>query len=307
MKIAYLILAHNTPKHLRRLIKALSSNSSSFFIHLDKESNVDDFLGIKGNNIHFTQERVPVFWGDFSLVEATLILLQTALSDQRHFDRFVLLSGADYPLGSASHIEQFFESNPNKEFIDLVAMPSEVEGKPISRLTTYKLRPGDRKIKKVIQKILMRVGVLPRKRNYKDYLRDLAPYAGAQWWALSHEACDFILSFVKENIQVVNFFKNTICPDESIFQTILGNSPFRSRIVRELTYADWSAGGANPAFITEEHLAFFRPTSSFSPDGVYGSDEMLFARKFSDESEELVARLENQIAENEGRLTNRCT
>lgn len=307
MKIAYLILAHNTPKHLQRLITALSSGSSSFFIHLDKKSNIDDFLGIKGNNVHFTRERVPVFWGDFSIVEATLILLRTALADRCNFDRFVLLSGADYPLRSAAYIEQFFESNPNKEFINLVAMPSEVAGKPTSRLTTYKLRPGDRTISKVIRKVLMQVGVLPRKRDYKTYLGDLAPYGGSAWWALSREACDFILTFVKKEIQVVDFFKNTICSDESFFQTILGNSHFRSRIVRNLTYADWSAGESSPAYITEKHLTFFQSTSSFTPDGVFGGGEMLFARKFSDGSEDLVAKLENQIGENEGRLTNRRT
>ena len=307
MKIAYLILVHNTPKHLQRLITALSSGSSSFFIHLDKKSNIDDFLGIKGNNVHFTRKRVPVFWGDFSIVEATLILLRTALADRCNFDRFVLLSGADYPLRSASYIEQFFESNPNKEFINLVAMPSEVAGKPIARLTTYKLRPGDRTISKVIRKVLMRVGVLPRKRDYKTYLGDLAPYGGSAWWALSREACDFILTFVKNEIQVVDFFKNTICSDESFFQTILGNSHFRSRIVRNLTYADWSAGESSPAYITEKHLTFFQSTSSFTPDGVFGGGEMLFARKFSDESEDLVAKLENKIGENEGRLTNRRT
>ena len=307
MKIAYLILVHNTPKHLQRLITALSSGSSSFFIHLDKKSNIDDFLGIKGNNVHFTRKRVPVFWGDFSIVEATLILLRTALADRCNFGRFVLLSGADYPLRSASYIEQFFENNPNKEFINLVAMPSEVAGKPISRLTTYKLRPGDRTISKVIRKVLMQVGVLPRKRDYKTYLGDLAPYGGSAWWALSREACDFILTFVKNEIQVVDFFKNTICSDESFFQTILGNSHFRSRIVRNLTYADWSAGESSPAYITEKHLTFFQSTSSFTPDGVFGGGEMLFARKFSDESEDLVAKLENKIGENEGRLTNRRT
>ena len=307
MKIAYLILVHNTPKHLQRLITALSSGSSSFFIHLDKKSNIDDFLGIKGNNVHFTRKRVPVFWGDFSIVEATLILLRTALADRCNFDRFVLLSGADYPLRSASYIEKFFESNPNKEFINLVAMPSEVAGKPIARLTTYKLRPGDRTISKVIRKVLMQVGVLPRKRDYKTYLGDLAPYGGSAWWALSREACDFILTFVKNEIQVVDFFKNTICSDESFFQTILGNSHFRSRIVRNLTYADWSAGESSPAYITEKHLTFFQSTSSFTPDGVFGGGEMLFARKFSDESEDLVAKLENKIGENEGRLTNRRT
>jgi hypothetical protein len=300
MNIAYLILAHNTPKHLRRLVTALSINSSSFFIHIDKKTNADDFLSIKGENTYFVQERVSVFWGDFSQVEAILILLQAALRDQRHFDRFVLLSGADYPLRSALYIERFFENSPNKEFINLVEMPSETAGKPISRLTRYKLRPGDRTIIPIIRKVLMKVGVLPRKRDYKAYLRDLVPYGGDTWWALSPEACNYILTFVKDEVQVVNFFKYTDCPDETLFQTILGNSYFKSRINRNLVYADWSARGSHPAYITERHLAVFQSTSLFASDAVFGSGEMLFARKFSDESESLVAMLENQIREREG-------
>lgn len=297
MNIAYLIKAHNNPKHLQRLITALSTGSSRFFIHIDKKSNVDDFLNINGNNILFTQRRVPVFYFDFSHVEATLILLQTALADGHHFDRFVYLSGVDYPLRSASYIEQFFENNPDKEFINLVAMPSEAAGKPISRLTTYKLRPGDPTITRIIRKALLKVGLLSYERNYKTYLRDLTPYGGSEWWAFSREASDYILAFVKEEIQVINFFKNTLCPNESLFQTILGNSQFRSRIVRNLTYADWSAGGHHPANITEKYLAFFQSISSFPPDDVYGGGEMLFARKFSDESEGLVKRLDKQIEE----------
>ena len=297
MKIAYLILAHNTPRHLRRLITRLSSIPSRIFIHLDKKSNADDFSGIKGRNIHFTQERVPVFWGDFSLVEAILILLKTAIKDQWRPDRFVLLSGADYPLRSASYIEKFFEDNPGKEFINLVAMPNDAAGKPISRLTIYNFRPGDHWITKVIRKRLIKAGVLPPKRDYRIYLRHLAPYGGSTWWALSREASDFILTFVKEETRVVNFFKNTHIPDESLFQTILGNSDFRSRIVRNLTYADWSAGGPSPAYITEKHLDFFQVTSSFPSSDVYGVGEMLFARKFSDDSEELVSRLDNLINE----------
>jgi len=297
MKIAYLIVAHNTPRHLRRLITTLSSIPSRIFIHLDKKSNVEDFSGIKGGNIHFTQERVPVFWGDFSLVEAILILLKTAIKDQWRPDRFVLLSGADYPLQSASYIEKFFEDNPDKEFINLVAMPNDAAGKPISRLTIYNFRPGDYWITKVIRKRLIKAGVLPHKRDYRIYLRHLAPYGGSTWWALSREASDFILTFVKEETRVVNFFKNTHIPDESFFQTILGNSDFRSRIVRNLTYADWSAGGPSPAYITEKYLDFFQVTSSFPSSDVYGVGEMLFARKFSDDSEELVSRLDNLINE----------
>ncbi|MEO8599032.1 MAG: beta-1,6-N-acetylglucosaminyltransferase [bacterium] len=296
MKIAYLLLAHNNPTHLQRLISALSTRSSHFFIHVDKKSNVDPFQAIKGNNIHFVQERVPVYWGDFSQVEAILILLRTALADRGRFDRLVLLSGADYPLRSASAIERFFAENPKREYMNLVAMPSEAAGKSLSRLTTYKVRPGNPLISKTIQKVLMMAGLVPRTRDYKTYLGDLAPYAGSTWWALSREACDFILHFVTLRTQVVDFFKNTLCPDESMFQTILGNSHFKPNIARNLTYTDWGAGGASPAGITEEHLALFQATSSFAPDDTYGAGEMLFARKFSDASADVVARLDRQIA-----------
>jgi hypothetical protein len=190
MKIAYLILAHNTPNHLRRLIKSLSSTSSSFFIHLDKKSNAKEFLGIGENDIYFTQERIPVFWGDFSQVDAILLLLKTALADQRNFGRFVLLSGADYPIRSTFYIEQFFQINEDKEYIDLVEMPCLREGKEISRLTTYTLRPGDGRIINIVKKILMMVGVIPCERDYNTYLRNLSPYAGATWWALTREASD---------------------------------------------------------------------------------------------------------------------
>lgn len=295
MKIAYLLLAHNNPEHLRRLIATLSTSSSSFFIHIDQKSNVDPFLGIKGNNIHFVQERVPVYWGDFSQVEAMLILLRSALADRCRFDRLVLLSGADYPLRPAASIERFFANNPNREFINLVAMPSKAAGKSISRLTTYTISPGAPLLSRAIRKVLMMAGVLPQKRDYKAYLGDLAPYAGSTWWALSRAACDFILSFATRETQAVDFFRNTICPDESLFQTILGNSHFRPRIVRNLTYTDWSDGAASPAVMTERHLALFQATSSFAPDDTYGGGEMLFARKFADEPGDLVTKLDRQI------------
>ena len=86
MKIAYLILAHNTPNHLRRLISALSTPSCAFFIHLDQKSSMEPFAGLAADNVHFTRERVPVYWGDFSQVEAILVLLRDAFADPRGFD-----------------------------------------------------------------------------------------------------------------------------------------------------------------------------------------------------------------------------
>jgi hypothetical protein len=298
VKIAYLILAHDNPRHLGLLVEALSSGRSAVFIHIDQKSELNDFSKIKNENVFFVEDRISVYWGDFSQVDAILILMKEALAARRDFDRFVLLSGTDYPLHSCQYIENFFECNPHAEFMDLVQMPSEAEGKSITRLTHYNYRPSEANslLTKFALKALKRIGISHR-RDYKKYLGNLVTYAGATWWALSRKSCRFILRFVEREVLIVNFFKNTYCPDEMFFQTILGNSSFNEKIRRNLTYTDWSAGGARPAYISEKHLAFFRLTSTSTLDDLHCSHEMLFARKFSDERANVVASLLQIIEE----------
>lgn len=297
MKIAYLILAHNTPNHLQRLIKSLSTESCEIFIHLDKKAKKKEFSGIQDKNVHFTENRLSVFWGDFSQVEAILVLLKTAFVNKVKFDRFVLISGSDYPIRSAVRIEQYFKDNKEKEFINLVRMPSDEFGKPISRLTTYRLRPSDGTAINLFKKCLMQIGLLPRNRNYKKYFGDLVPYGGSSWWALTRESVDYIHQFIHENPHIVDFFKNTKCPDEAFFQTILGNSHFKQMITGNLTYTDWSSGGSSPVNISEKHLGIFKSTLSIPTDDAFGYREILFARKFTDDSARLVSVLDNQINE----------
>ncbi|MGA7075481.1 MAG: beta-1,6-N-acetylglucosaminyltransferase, partial [Halobacteriota archaeon] len=129
MKIAYLVTAYNNPKHLQRLINALSSKSSAFFIHIDRKSNIDDFSGINGENVYFCEKRTRCYWGDFSVSQAILDLIRMALADARQFNYFPLLSGTDYPVQPTSYIETFFRRHNGTEFISMVQMPCEEEGK----------------------------------------------------------------------------------------------------------------------------------------------------------------------------------
>jgi len=299
MTIAYLITAYNNPKHLQRLINALSSESSAFFVHIDRKSNMDDFSGINGKNVYFCKDRIRSHWGDFSTVRAILMLMQMATTDDRHFNYFPLLSGTDYPVQPTSYIETFFRRHNGTEFINLVQMPNEAAGKPISRLTTYTHNPDDLWAAKVWRRVLVKTGFIPRERNYKAHLYGLTPYAGSMWWALSREACNYILNFVDENPRIVNFLKRTHIPDESFFQTILGNSPFRSNIQSNLTYSNWEAGGAHPSLISEKDLELFKVAGPIIISDVYGTREILFARKFSDDAEEMVAKIDQNIREKE--------
>jgi hypothetical protein len=307
VKVCYLIIAHNNPNHLRRLIRALSSSSSAFFIHIDRKSRLSDFSNAKGDNVCFSKDRIAAYWGDFSVTEAILVLLRMALADQRRFDYFALLSGTDYPLQPVAYIERFFEHNRGKEFMNMVRMPCEAAGKPIARLNTYQPSPRGSRISETTRKLLTTIGLVSVNRDYKRHFRSLLPYGGSTWWALSREACEHIQKFVGDEPQVVKFFKHAPIPDESFFQTILGNSPYRARSQRNLTYADWSGGGSHPADITLKHLEFLTAAASITLDDVYGKGEVLFARKFSDQAEEVVLRLDQLISEKERRLTGRCT
>jgi Core-2/I-Branching enzyme len=299
MKIAYLILAHNNPKHLQRLIKSLSSDSSFFFVHIDRKSIDEDFTFINNNKIKFLKKRISVYWGDFSQVEAIITLIKKSISQENHFDYYVLLSGTDYPLRSVPYIENFFKCNLGKEFINIVQMPCNEIGKPISRLTTFKPRSGhlSSRIAGIFRKIMVRVGALQGERDYRRYLENLIPYGGSTWWALSRDACKYILEFVDNNPLVLKFFKNTLCPDEAFFQTILGNSPFMKKIERNLTFTDWSGGASSPAYISERHVELFRSHSGLVLNDKYGTGEAFFARKFSDEADSIVEKIDVLRAE----------
>ncbi len=301
MKIAYLVLAHNTPTHLGRLVAALSSSDASLLVHVDKKASLAEYEpAALAGDVTFIEPRIPVYWADFSQVQAILLLIRAGLADPRHFDRFVLLSGSDYPLRSAAEVERFFAANSDSEFINLVPMPW--PGKPLWRLTNYKLRPTTPRPFRAVQRGLMILHLLPRTRDYKRYFGEMAPYGGSTWWALSRLACEYISGFAEREKRFVKFHEHTRCPDESFFQTILGNSPFRSKIVRNLTWADWAhgTGRGNPATLSALQMPFLESGPDFPETDDYGPGPMLFARKFPDDSIQMVETLNKRIAERAG-------
>ena len=297
MKIAFLILAHNNPKHFHRLINAISSPSNACFVHIDKKSNIENFSNTNLQNVHFLKKRVKVYRAHFSHVEAELLMIQRALSHANGYDRFILLSGTDYPLHSQKYIEEFFDENSSFEFINITKMPAPEVGKPMSRLYGYNPTPTKPLfyIEILIRAILKRLRVIPKKRDYQKYLGELIPYAGCEWWALTRDACEYIINFVSDKQKLLNFYRHTRVPQEMFFQTVLGNSPFIQNFKRAVTYMDWSGHSGHPATIGERHLSLFQPQKIILDDA-FGCGEALFARKFSDETTSIVDRIDHLIS-----------
>jgi hypothetical protein len=295
LKVAYLVFAYKNPQVLKRTIQRLSSEDCAFFVHIDQKSDMDQFSSIRGENIFFSDRRIPVYWAEFSGIEAILLLIRQALERPEHYDYFVLLSGSEYPLRSGRYIHAFLEENRDLEFISMVKMPA--PGKPISRINTLRY-PSDKPIRRFAFRALAKVGLA--NRDYRKYLEGLEPYSGITWWGLSRNACEYIVRFMETNPHVEKYFRCTHAPEESFFHTILGNSPLRSQMRGNLLYEDWPPIGARgPAMITDRHVAFFETQEKICVEDAYGRHEALFARKLSDDNLDLLDRIDAMIRRKE--------
>jgi len=293
MKIAYLDLVHTNPGLLKRLIRTLSTDDCAFFIHIDAKSKIEQFSGLGRENVFLSEQRLPVRWGEFSQVEATMLLMRQALGSSAKYDYFVLMQGRDYPLRSSKYIQRFLEENRGTEFISLVKMPA--PGFPMFKINQLRY-PSDTPVRHFASMVLCKVGIA--RRDYKKHLVGLDAYAGDACWALSREACQYIVEFVQRNPHVERFFRHTFTPDETFFHTILGNSPFRLRVRRSLLYRDMPLF-SHPLLINDAHLRFFGEREKVWVQDMFGSGEVLFARKFSDDNLNIVDRIDAMIKQKE--------
>jgi hypothetical protein len=296
MKIAYLMLVHKNPHLQRRAIDVLSTEDCGFFIHVDRKSDIEQFSAVRRENVFFTKERVPVYWGEFSQVQAQMLLVRQALACSADFDWFVFSTGSDYPLRSGHYIHRFFEKNRGWEFMNMVKMPA--PGYPLSKIN--KLRyPSTMPIRRFAVRLLAKLGLA--RRDYRKHLAGLEAYAGDGSWALSRVACEFLVEFATRNPHVEKYFRNVFTSDEMFFHTILGNSPLRSRVRKNLVYVDWRLAGNHPAVLTDEHVKFFEAQQEIWDEDEWGSGEVLFARKFSDDRLDLLDRIDEMIKRKEER------
>jgi hypothetical protein len=296
MRIAYLNLVHKNPRLLRRAIERLSSCNSAFFIHVDQKADINAFSEIRSQNVFFSERRIPVYWAEFSNVDAILDLLRHGLRSSTDYEYFVLMQGADYPLHGAAYIEDFFGRHRGTEFMSLVKMPA--PGYPLSKINTLRYT-SDKPVRRFASRALAKLG--RAQRDYRTYLGDLQPFAGDACWALSKAACEYVVRFADSHSEVTNYFRNTHVPEESYFHTILGNSRFHSNIQRSLLYRYWPTPGHHPEALTEEHINFFEKHAQLVINDQFGSGEALFARKFSDARLDLIDRLDTSIHEREER------
>jgi hypothetical protein len=279
MKLAHLILAHNQPAQLERLIGRLAHPDADIYIHLDKKTPIQQFEYLQQlPNVFFVQERVKVYWGSYNIVQATLNGFKEILHSGKPYQYVNLLSGQDYPLTSAGKIHSYLSANPDTAFMNYKLFdPDWTEA--LARIQEYHFNNLQIKGRYALQKLVNKI--LPR----RTFPNGLIPVGRSQWFTISTDHVKYILGYWENNPKLQRFIKLTWAPDEFIFQTILYNSIYKAQMVNnDLRYIDWSDSGVSPKTLTMADAETLRASGK------------LFARKFDQDKDGAILDLLDKLA-----------
>jgi Core-2/I-Branching enzyme len=243
MMHAYLILAHNQPDMVSRLVSKLNHRNVFFFIHIDAKSDITPFHALLKNykNVQFVR-REKVNWMGFSQVQACLNLLQAATESSIQFNYYSLLSGQDYPIKSTEYIQNFL-SDGSIEYINywkLTDRPSWLTKLHYYYLTDlFPIRSFHTtlSLRGIYWRLFNRLkGYFPKRQLSIDAI----PYGGSTWWTLTDACVKYILKYIDDHPEFSRFFRHTLAPDELFFQTIIMNSKFAESAQNYQEYQRWS-------------------------------------------------------------------
>ncbi len=227
MKLAHLILAHNHPMQLARLVTSISHPDADVYVHLDAKADISEYNIIKDMpNTFFIKKRVKVVWCEYSTIQAEINGMEEILATGIAYTHINLLSGNDYPLQSADKIQQFLFANEGKTFMwyDQVFNDwSHGQARMNNHYYGEYSFPGRYHLGELLNKLL------PRRKLPNN----LVAYGRSQWLTITPECAAYTLKYVRDNPAVERFFKMTWAVDEVFFQTILCNSPLKEKIVND--------------------------------------------------------------------------
>lgn len=264
-KHAFLILAHEDETMLRRLVKRIAP-IGPVYVHVDAKTDIsawqlDDLPCI------VLSKRVPVFWGDWSIVDATTLLLESALAD-RSILRFTLLSGSHYPIISNS--EMTIRASQAGNLVASRSAPNMPDGsRPESDYLRrfYKTKRPNGQWSRIKNGVMNRVVYYRRPLDWRSVSPATGMRAGEQFWSVERDFAEYCVSQIRSPRPLIDYFQHIVCSDEKVFATLYGE--FADGFVPEgTTYSKW-AGGPNPIAITQGDIEAAAATYQF-----------WFARKF---------------------------
>lgn len=287
IEVVFMVIAHQQPQLVHRLIDRLNYTWSRTIIHIDAGVEVSEFIpeGLDCEKCLFLSglKRKTVKWGTWDVVDTTFRMLEIARRLWPSALRFCLLSGSDFPVVEPAKMRQSLLKDV--EYIRIAQRVFPEVGDEFSKRITGILVEHEDKATGLIDPVIR---------------PPIAVFHGSTWWCLTRTAINEILHEKKRRPDIIDWFKKARFPDEMLFQTLirtikrekkLVSRPDDIKTLKSLNphlhgahYIDWSLGGAHPRILDDNDFDQIRKSGA------------LFARKFSlPHSEGLLDRIEHEV------------
>jgi hypothetical protein len=260
---AYLVLAHEDVDMLNILTNRLI-NTGFVYIHIDRKSPITIEQVVQHPKVKVTKQ-IKVNWGGFSIVEATRLLADQALSDGS--TRLTLLSGVSYPIVSDSKLEEFAKSSV--EYVDAGEVDITTLTKAFRRRFTtrhFSFHLKQNLYGRIIRRISREFWAMMPRIDPEQELGKVKLTLGSQWWSVRSETYTEALELLTNDPKIEKYFQDIECADESFFGTIFHNVT-QAHLLRGTTFVKWGGRG--------------RPQSLERADIQLQSDQFFFVRKLS--------------------------
>jgi hypothetical protein len=274
-QIGFIILTHDNPTQSLTLLSKLNQLYDFPPIAWHHDFSKSTFPESKLTaNVTMVKDYVSTAWGTFSIVEAKLKALRLLYSNSSP-KYYSTLSGADYPVKALKDVLHSLDSLEGDVFIRSALISFGNFDKPwksqyYDRYCSLKLlfqRKNKNNVKVISQITLLRNPLITK--YFNPFNKSLQCWGGDFWYTGTSTAAKYLLDYVeKDKDGVVEHYKTTKIPDESIFNTIFNNASQLRCINQNFRYIDWSEGLPHPKCIKTEDICKIRES------------EAHFARKF---------------------------
>lgn len=260
-----ILISHQRPKQLSKLIESLSYDKFDIYIHLDagEKDKFRDFEYSRKERVKKVISKYDIKWGGFRIIRAILELIK--LAKKKGYDTYSLLSGVSYPLKSNKYIDRCLSSKN----VSRIEYWHKDEDRPRrDRYTRYYFYDWPSPWGRICNSVSRRLSPFLPDRSMPSGIK---PYYGSGWWTLTDKAVQAVLRFIEGRPDFLRFMKYVSIPHEMFFQTAILNSNFDLNISKKtLRYIDWSNGGAHPKTLRFDDLPSLKNT------------KCLFGRKFNE-------------------------
>jgi hypothetical protein len=205
--LACIVLAHEDPRHVRRLVEAL--DPFPVFLHCDARTPESVFRAMTDG----LPERVRVLprirtgWAKWENVAAEVAGYRAALAET-DASHVAVLTGSDYPLANATEIQDLLEAHREESFIDARPLPHPAWGRDGG---TSRIRFPHW----AWRKHMLRVP-LPRRVP-----RDVVFAGGSQLKVLARHHAEAVVEVVDSRPDLVRFWKRVWIADETFVPSVL--------------------------------------------------------------------------------------